>query len=116
MRGLKRISAAAVVVLTVAALAAGVAWAAPAKQPALVGKVTRVSVSSRFFVVNGKIIHVSKTTAIRVVGGGLVGLRVGRRVRVVVVRRGGKYYAVDVRLVRIARVKARAQAKPTFTG
>jgi hypothetical protein len=114
---LRRRAAVSASVLVLGALGAGVALAAPAQRQPLVGKVTRVSVSGRFFVVNGKVVYVRRTTVIRLVGGrGLRGLRTGRRVRVVVVRRGGKYYAVDVRLVRVARVKTRARAKPTFTG
>jgi cold shock CspA family protein len=100
---LGRSAAVAVSVLVLGALGAGVAWAAPAQQP-LVGKVTRVSVSGRFFVVNGKVVYVRRTTVIHLVRGrGLRGLRTGRRVRVTVVERNGKLYAVDVRLVRVAR-------------
>jgi hypothetical protein len=89
----------AAVILVASALTAETAWSAPAKQTALVGKVTRVSRSFRFMVVNGKVIHVTKRTVIHVTCGGLA----GKRVRVVVVKRNGKYYAVDIRLEHVAR-------------
>jgi hypothetical protein len=110
VKGLRRSAAVAASVLVLGALgAADAAWAAPAQQEPLVGKVTRVSVSGRFFVVNGKIVYVRRTTTIHRVRGGLRGLRTGRRVRVIVVERNGKLYAVDVRLVRVA-------ARARFTG
>jgi hypothetical protein len=109
VKSLKRRAAVAASVLVLGALGAGVGWAAPAQQQPLVGKVTRVSVSGRFFVVNGKVVFVRRTTVIHLVRGGLRGLRAGRRVRVTVVERNGKFYAVDVRLVRVA-------ARARFTG
>jgi hypothetical protein len=109
VKSLGRRAAVAASVLVLGALGAGVAWAAPAQQQPLVGKVTRVSVSGRFFVVNGKVVFVRRTTVIHLVRGGLRGLRTGRRVRVTVVERNGKLYAVDVRLVRVA-------ARVRFTG
>ena len=119
MKGRARISITAVAVVAVmlvaGALTAEAARSMPAKQPALVGKVTRVSRHGRFIVVNGKVIYVSKTTVIHVTGGGLAGLRTGRRVRVVVVKRNRRYYAVDIRLVHVARLKSHA-AKAHFTG
>jgi hypothetical protein len=109
------ITVAALVVLVTAAVA-GVGWAASARQPALVGKVTRVSVSRGFLVVNGKVIFVSRRTVIHLGGAGLAGIRAGRSVKVVVVRRNGRYRALDIRLVRAARLKTHAKAKPSFTG
>jgi cold shock CspA family protein len=109
VKGLRRRTAVAASVLVLGALGAGVAWAAPAQQQPLVGKVTRVSVSGGFFVVNGKVVYVRRTTVIRLARGGLRGLRAGRRVRVTVVERNGKLYAVDVRL-------ARAAVRARFTG
>jgi hypothetical protein len=108
MKGLRRRAAVAASVLVLGALGAGAAWAAPVQQQPLIGKVTRVSVSGRLFVVNGKVVHVRRTTVIHP-RGGLRGLRTGGRVRVVVVERNGKLYAVDVRLVRAA-------ARARFTG
>jgi cold shock CspA family protein len=103
---LGRTAAVAASVLVLGAVGAGVAWAAPAQQQPLVGKVTRVSVSGRFFIVNGKVVYVRRTTVIHLVRGrGLRGLRTGRRVRVTVVERNGKLYAVDVRLVRVIRAR-----------
>ena len=100
--------AASVLVLGAFAFGAGAAWAAPVQQQPLVGKVTRVSVSDRLFVVNGKVVYVQRPIVIHP-RGGLRGLRTGGRVRVVVVERNGKLYAVDVRLVRAA-------ARARFTG
>lgn len=105
MKGLRRRAAVAASVLVLGAVGTGVAWAAPAQQQSLVGKVTRVSVSGRLFVVNGKIVYVRRTTVIHSIRGGLTGLRTGRTVRVIVVERNGKLYAVDLRLVRAARAR-----------
>ena len=102
MKHVRRRAAVGASVLALGALGAGGAWAAPVQQKPLVGKVTRVSVSRGLFVVNGKVVYVQRTTVIHRVRGGLRGLRTGGSVRVVVVERTGKLYAVDVRLLRAA--------------
>ena len=115
MKGFGRTAAVATLVVVLSALAAGAAWGA--RGGPVIGKVTRVSVTSRSFVLNGKVIHVRRTTVIHDAKGprGLADVKAGRSVRVIVVGRPGRLAAIDVLLLG-ARASTHGQAKPTFTG
>jgi hypothetical protein len=115
VKGFGRAAAVMALVVVLSAPAAGAAWGATGRP--VIGRVTKVSVTGRYFVVNGKVIHVRRTTVIHVVKGprGLAAVKPGRRVRVVVVGRPGRLFAVEVRLLR-ALARAHSRATPTFTG
>ena len=62
----------------------------------LTGKVTRVSVTRHYLVIDaaGAPVIVTKRTSFRLLRGGLGGVAVGRTVRVRAIRVNGKFYAV----------------------
>src|SRR5262245_4871873 len=106
----RRAAAAGAVVVVLSAVAAGVGSAAPSAGPVLVGTVTKVSRVGRFIVVDRKVVVVTRPELVRA----LARIAVGRRVKVEVIRRAGRYYATNVQVVGAAAApSAQADTKPT---
>jgi len=61
-----------------------------------IGKVTKVSTTGHYFVINGRLYYVTKTTAYHLIRGGLVGIKTSRRYRVKATAANGKYLVLSV--------------------